>query len=325
MNEKLTLEELGRLLAECRQMEEAEAEAFVRTFLALVKESLARDKYVRIKGFGTFKLIEGGSCATESAEWAGTSISFVPDVPLRDAVNKPFAQFEAVPLKEGVHFDDICECEEETQGQKERQDEPENSSHMEISPDGLCVEEDTHHVPEKEKTDSRKLRLPWCMIASVLLAGVLIGGGIVWTLVSGRQYIPESVVRYLEDSKDTASSSARPVAFSREEVKRDSSSFHTKVSDVVAPLKEKESVLETEHASLRKRETLADTIEYVTEGTQASYTLRSGESLARVAQRFYGNKKLWPYLARYNRTLLPDPDNIPVGTTIRIPKLVPKK
>ena len=123
MNDKLTLEELGRLLAECRQMEEAEAEAFVRAFLALVKESLARDKYVRIKGFGTFKLIEGGSCAAESAEWAGTSISFVPDVPLRDAVNKPFAQFESVLLKEGVRFDDVPEVVDHVRKEEEAEQE----------------------------------------------------------------------------------------------------------------------------------------------------------------------------------------------------------
>lgn len=39
-----------------------------------------------------------------------------------------------------------------------------------------------------------------------------------------------------------------------------------------------------------KRETLADTVEYQITGNQGSYTLKPGESLVRVALKFYGNK-----------------------------------
>ena len=52
-----------------------------------------------------------------------------------------------------------------------------------------------------------------------------------------------------------------------------------------------------------KRETLADTVEYQITGNQGSYTLKPGESLVRVALKFYGNKKLWPYLVKHNKLL----------------------
>lgn len=74
-----------------------------------------------------------------------------------------------------------------------------------------------------------------------------------------------------------------------------------------------------------KRETLADTVEYMIIGTRSTYTIKSGESLVRVALKFYGNKKLWPYLVQYNKDVIKNANVVPVGTTIRIPELAPKK
>ena len=74
-----------------------------------------------------------------------------------------------------------------------------------------------------------------------------------------------------------------------------------------------------------KRETLADTVEYMIIGTRSTYTIKSGESLVRVALKFYGNKKLWPYLVQYNKDIIKNANVVPVGTTIRIPELAPKK
>ncbi|MCD7815551.1 MAG: LysM peptidoglycan-binding domain-containing protein [Bacteroides sp.] len=73
-----------------------------------------------------------------------------------------------------------------------------------------------------------------------------------------------------------------------------------------------------------KRETLADTMEYTITGTMDTYTLQNGESLVKVALKYYGNKKLWPYIVRYNRKVIKNPDNVPVGTVLQIPKLSPK-
>ena len=70
---------------------------------------------------------------------------------------------------------------------------------------------------------------------------------------------------------------------------------------------------------------LSDAVRYDIQGTLATHTLRRGESLARLAERYYGNRNLWTYLARYNRNNIKDANDIPVGTLIRIPKLVPKE
>ena len=52
-----------------------------------------------------------------------------------------------------------------------------------------------------------------------------------------------------------------------------------------------------------KRETLADTVEYAITGTKTTYTIRPGESLARVAFKFYGNKN-YGLPNKYNKDII---------------------
>ena len=57
---------------------------------------------------------------------------------------------------------------------------------------------------------------------------------------------------------------------------------------------------------------------------KALVTLKEGETLTKVALRFYGTKALWPYLVKHNSDLIKNPDNVPSGVTIKIPKLEKK-
>ena len=58
MNEKLNIQNLIELLAEKHGMDKADAGSFVKEFFQLIEESLENDKYVKIRGLGTFKLID---------------------------------------------------------------------------------------------------------------------------------------------------------------------------------------------------------------------------------------------------------------------------
>ena len=101
MDDKLTIEELIAGLAAKQNIEQTDADAFVCSFFALIEEGLRRDKYLRIKGFGTFKLAD-----TDLNEGR---IVIVPEASVRDAVNKPFAHFQPVELRDGVCFSDVKE------------------------------------------------------------------------------------------------------------------------------------------------------------------------------------------------------------------------
>lgn len=72
-------------------------------------------------------------------------------------------------------------------------------------------------------------------------------------------------------------------------------------------------------------EVIPDSTSYVIVGTMDQYTVRVGETLTRISHRYYGTKDLWPYLVMHNRTVITNPDNVPVGTTIKIPALRDKK
>ena len=67
---------------------------------------------------------------------------------------------------------------------------------------------------------------------------------------------------------------------------------------------------------------VTDSVNYIIAGTKASYTIKEGETLTKVALRFYGTKSLWPYLVKHNPDIIKNPNNVPCGTTIKIPELV---
>ena len=83
-----------------------------KVFFSIIEEGLEKDKYVKIKGFGTFKLIEVDSRESinvntgERFEIQGhTKVTFTPDNNIKEAVNKPFSAFQTVVLEEGVPID----------------------------------------------------------------------------------------------------------------------------------------------------------------------------------------------------------------------------
>lgn len=380
MNDKVTLHELVDLFARKSQLSQADAALFAKEFLSLIEEALARDKYVKVKGLGTFKLItvdateETASNGPETTDGQShTRVSFIPETGLKDLVNKPFAHFQPVLLKDEVHFTDLPEGETEVESQEtvieeektgetdvviesptepatEETDEmlPQTEAASPIEEEPIQVSITEKVIPEKEEVkekqegtlpekeeripaadltpSGKEANVPWCMIASILLAGIFIGGIVTWVLTSGRRYIPEQVVEKLMNETQKTPAPVVPDSLQVADtlvVKKDSSLVQKKDTlKTVAKKEEKTPVVST---PVPKRETLADTVEYQITGNQGSYTLKPGESLVRVALKFYGNKKLWPYLVKHNKAIIKNPDNVPMGTTIQIPQLTPKK
>lgn len=113
MNEKITIQDLIDILAEKHSMNKKDAELFVKGVFELVEEALATEKYVKVKGLGTFKLIGVDSRESvdvntgERIEIQGhNKVSFTPESSLKDLINKPFAHFETVIINEGVNLDE---------------------------------------------------------------------------------------------------------------------------------------------------------------------------------------------------------------------------
>ena len=109
MEQRLQLAEIASGLIRRNNMPAKEAEYFVRKFFECIGENLFHDNIVKVKGLGTFKVVSVE--ARESVDVntgqrimidEHTKVTFTPDPVLRDAINKPFAEFETVVLNENT-------------------------------------------------------------------------------------------------------------------------------------------------------------------------------------------------------------------------------
>ena len=114
MNNKLSIQDLAVAFSERYGIDHKTSATFVKTVFEIVEEYVAIDKLVKIKGFGTFKLIsvsdrESVNVNTgERIVIAGhTKLTFTPDNALKDAVNHPFSDFETTPLNESTSIEDM--------------------------------------------------------------------------------------------------------------------------------------------------------------------------------------------------------------------------
>lgn len=68
--------------------------------------------------------------------------------------------------------------------------------------------------------------------------------------------------------------------------------------------------------------TPADTTDYVFNGTLVVHKLRSGETIIQLANKYYGDKRLWPYIVKYNQ--MKNFNSVAIGQQIKIPELKEK-
>lgn len=133
MNRRVNIAELADGIAKRATIPVSYAEKFVQSFFGVIGEALVREKLVKVKGLGTFKLVDVE--ARESVDVntgerillsAHSKVSFTPDAGLRDAINRPFADFETVLLNEGTPTELM---EKETAAEVEK-----TSAEAEVSP-----------------------------------------------------------------------------------------------------------------------------------------------------------------------------------------------
>ena len=111
---KISIQELANVLIEKKHLNKRDASLFVSAMFDIVQQRLETDKLVKVKGLGTFKIID-----VEDRESVNVNtgervlieghgkITYVPDALLKELVNKPFSQFETVVLNDGVDFEDV--------------------------------------------------------------------------------------------------------------------------------------------------------------------------------------------------------------------------
>lgn len=117
---KLTIQDIAKVLVEKSGLTQKEANKFATEMFFIIQQRLEEDELVKIKGFGTFKIINVEARESVSVRTgervmidSHAKVTFTPDTVMKELVNKPFSQFETVVLNDGVEFDDVTEDNEE--------------------------------------------------------------------------------------------------------------------------------------------------------------------------------------------------------------------
>ena len=108
---KLTIQDIAKVLSDRKGLSKNDASNFVNGMFDIIQQALERDMVVKVKGFGTFKIIDVDPRESVNVNTGErvlieghNKITFTPDQLLKEIVNKPFSQFETVVLNEGVDF-----------------------------------------------------------------------------------------------------------------------------------------------------------------------------------------------------------------------------
>lgn len=122
---KLTLQEIAKILTQKNGLTQREANQFAAEMFAVILQRLQEGDSVKVKGLGTFKIINVESRESVSVRTgervlidSHAKVSFTPDNVMKELVNKPFSQFETVILNDGVEFDDIKDDADEEEEAK---------------------------------------------------------------------------------------------------------------------------------------------------------------------------------------------------------------
>lgn len=110
------MKDIARCLVDKHGLKVADAEHFIALMIDVINEGVQRERQVKIKGLGTFKLTSVSSRESVDVNTGERiviegrdKISFTPDNAMKELVNRPFSQFETVVINEGVELEDEFE------------------------------------------------------------------------------------------------------------------------------------------------------------------------------------------------------------------------
>ncbi|MDY4630002.1 MAG: HU family DNA-binding protein [Prevotella sp.] len=156
---KLNIYDLCSVLTSKNGLDDKESHRFIKAMFDVIQEGLDEDKVVKVKGLGTFKIIEVDDRESINVNTGErvlieghSKLTFTPDSVMKEIVNKPFSQFETVILNEGVDFPEPAV--EEPAAEDIIADEPAEDKEKIVEPqiDNKVAEQSVEEEPVAEKT-----------------------------------------------------------------------------------------------------------------------------------------------------------------------------
>lgn len=392
MNERLNLQDLIELLAKKQEITKKEAEAFLRELIDLVSENIEKNEPVKIKDFGTFKLVKINARKSVDVN-TGEAIeipshyrlNFTPEKSLKEAINRPFAHFESVVLEDGVSFDNVQSEIENTSPEdadvddeyvvsqivadrsdiveqlSENHEVIDQSSNLEVDVERVVEHIDTieSEEPSGVETDEQEVTQNLSEIKSEANDTVLseeeravLNSASEWK--NSVYKIPESEnidefhkssrKRYIRDviiflvialsavgifffddlqtfiSGDNSKSIAINNAVLLDTVVADCNKVimdsleadMARKRDSIALVMTTEEDIDKEIEEAEKR--------YAASSSLGTETIKPGQTLRLISLKYYGHKSFWVYIYEENKSKIKNPNNIPLGTELIIPR-----
>ena len=308
MNNTIILSQLSETIAGLTQSEAADAENFVRERVALVAERLEADGRVEVPALGTFVIADDG-------------VDYAPDAALAEAINAPFAAFEAIELPDEVELSESIDS-------PERDDAPDDSEPSEEAEQSAEAEESEE--PENPATSEPEEQ----------------------AIAEAAEFEQEALAEEPSEDSENPEPAAEPVTEPLSEPAPESfverrrpltwpwwliacvvcfiggymaGSYTAGDSGEPLPVQPSEpldsvDVIDEPEVYYLPEEELNDDVELSAEPRRPiTDTVSSNRFLTTIARRHYGHMDFWPYIYEANADKLGDPNKVAAGTVVIVP------
>ena len=355
--------DLADLLAQKARCTKKDAELFLKEFFGLASEVISKGEPLKINGLGVFKAIWVEKRASVNIQTGlpfeipgHYKLTFIPDKNLKEAVNAPFACFEAEILPDDVMTDaalteeedeeseDLLDFDEDEVGvidgdeaamktvtltSHEDRDEKEkySSSKSESVSESVNEEKNTENIDIKGEF-RRRTKMGY--ISGFLSACLLIS-----LLALGWLYFDKA------DSYKEVNLTMHPVTFTIKKNKTDVnenkdslSVVETMVTDSIkatAVMKRKSNAVDEvvkQRSDVRDEEKYqnVDSVDLQQHQKEVeepkipvTEVVKPGIFLTTISLKHYGHKTFWVYIYEENKMKIKNPNNVPIGTVLVIP------
>ena len=338
--DKLTITELKKTISKQMSLPEEKASSFLAALVPAIMEGLRTDQQVRISGLGTFKLVRIAPRKSVNVN-TGESIildgynkvTFVPESYIREQINEPFADLEAVRVDENgqpldpqstlpgidprarfdeqadeiksilAELDTVAEPKREAKKEVKEPKEPEAPKAEEAAPAQKPKKSAKKPTTKKAEpvapaeSEQQPGRFRGWVVALITVLVLLI------MLVAGYFVL----VNKLE-------SWANKLGAQQEEEEMLEAEEEAEMLEIEPLLPIDSVAVQADSLTVQEDTTYEPTILGIE-------TVQAGSRLAQIARRYYGDPNKWTVIYEENKSVIKDPNNLQAGTKLRIPKL----
>ena len=319
---------------------EKEANAFLTALNAEIVEALKTDKQVKINGLGIFKLqavaprksvnVATGEAITIEGY---NKVAFVPEAGVKELIERG-GGVSSLPLPEGKQ-NEVSEVDpikklgsqaeeivdilgELGQSPKEAEEPVKEPEPLFYAPQAQPAQEPEPAKPEKKNHFLRDTMICVVILLALLLVGYFFLRSQLGNLIDS--FIPNKAQteQVAPIAPIVTEPEPEPVTAPNEVVEEVEAGEEELTQEQILA----EFMAITDEAEEEEEKVEQPTVrEDIYDGLITIEPMHEASRLTWMAKRFYGSKAYWPYIYEANKDHISNPDNIDVGTPIRVPKL----